>query len=55
MYTLQGRVAGVLFNEGVSKGSHMYRFNPKLLATGHYLLTLNAKCFAAAQQIVIMQ
>ena len=55
IYTLQGRLAGVLLNEPVSKGSHVYRFSSKPLATGYYLLTMNAKWFGGTQQIVVMQ
>jgi hypothetical protein len=55
MYTLQGRLVGALFNEDVSKGSHVYRLNPMPLAAGYYLLTLNAKWFTGTQQILVMQ
>jgi hypothetical protein len=55
LYTLQGRLARVLFNENVSKGTHEYRFTTKLLAAGRFVLSMNAKGYAGTQQIVVME
>jgi hypothetical protein len=55
MYTLQGRLAGTLLNDRVSKGMHVYRFNLKTLAGGHYVLTMKAQGYTGTQHIVEME
>jgi len=55
IYDLKGRRVAVLLDETVAAGEHSVVFRPENLASGVYLLTLQAGSFRASSRLLLLK